>query len=129
MRHNRLTNLRRIFAGLSVLSLTILAIPMSAPGAPESPAELGFRPAYAAARESTLVGTIQELVTEDATGSPAGMHLLVTGLKGVGDVQVGPFVRQMRRQALEAGAPVLFVGVGEQQQTDATVKTEQDGVR
>lgn len=116
MRGNPVTNLVRIFAGASALLFTILAIPTSAQVAPESHAGRGFGPAYDAAHETILVGTIQEVVNEHVAGTPAGMHLLVAGLKGVVDAHVGSFLTEQKKDALHAGAQVLIVGVAVQLQ-------------
>jgi hypothetical protein len=122
MRRNRLTNLPRIFARLlSALSFTILAIPISAQVMPEYHVGRGFGPAYDAAKDCTLVGTIEEVVAENVAGNPAGMRLLVAGLKGIVDAHVGPFLTQQTKQRLHAGATILIVGV------TATAKAEGEG--
>ena len=116
MRHNRLTSLLQIFGAWSGLSLTILAIPTRAQVTSESQVGRGFGPVYESAHETTLIGAVQELVTEHVPGSPAGMHLLVASPSGVVDAHVGPFLSQQTKEALQAGAQVFIVGVLVQQQ-------------
>jgi hypothetical protein len=90
--------------------LAILAIPLGAQPAPESRPAQGFGLVYDAARETSLIGTIQEVVTQHVVGSPAGMHLLVAGPQGVVDTHVGPFLSQETKAALQTGMPVQIVG-------------------
>ncbi len=111
MNRNCLTKSTRILAGLLTgLLLAILAIPLGAATAPKSHPGQGFGPAYDAAHETTLNGTIQEVVTKHTVGSPAGMHMLVTGPQGIVDAHLGPFLSKQTREALQAGMPVQIVG-------------------
>jgi hypothetical protein len=111
MKCSRITNPVPILAGLLTgLICAVLAIPLGAQAAPESHAGRGFGPAYDVARETTLIGTVQEVVTQHVAGSPAGMHLLVTGPEGVVDVHVGPFLTQETKEALHTGTPVQIIG-------------------
>jgi hypothetical protein len=111
MKRSRITNPVPILASLLTgLVCAVLAIPLGAQPAPESHAGRGFGPAYDAAHETTLIGTVQEVVTKHVAGSPAGMHLLVTGPEGVMDVHVGPFLTNETREALHTGTPVQIVG-------------------
>jgi hypothetical protein len=91
------------------LLFAISSIPLGALAAPASRAGRGFSPTYDLARETTLTGTIQEVVTSPAPGSPAGMHLLVAG-PGVVDTHVGPFLSKETKDALQTGAPVQIIG-------------------
>ena len=110
MKCSRITHPVPILAGLFTgLICALLAIPLGAQ-APESHAGRGFGPAYDAAREKTLIGTVQEVVTQHVAGTPAGMHLLVTGPEGVVDVHVGPFLTKETKEALHTGTPVQIVG-------------------
>jgi hypothetical protein len=111
MKCNRITNPVSILAGLMTgLLYAVLAIPTGAQATPESHAGRGFSPAYDAAHETTLTGTIQEVVTQHIAGSPPGMHLLVAGPEGVVDTHVGPFLSQEMKEALHTGTPVQIVG-------------------
>jgi xanthosine utilization system XapX-like protein len=116
MSRNFLTKPTRTIAGLLTgLLFAILAIPLAATTAPESRGR-GFGPAYDAAHETTLNGTIQEVVTKRVAGSPVGMHLLVAGPEGVVDAHVGPYLTKDTQEALHAGLPVQIVGAVEQLQ-------------
>jgi hypothetical protein len=95
---------------LTGLLFAVLAAPLGAQTASESLPGQGFAPTYDAAHEITLHGTIQEVVTRHAVGSPAGMHLLVAGPQGVVDAHVGPFLSSETKAALLTGAPVQIVG-------------------
>jgi len=92
------------------LLFAISALPLGAQPATESPAGQGFGAAYDAARETTLTGTIQEIVTKHVAGSPAGMHLLVTGPDGVVDTHVGSYLSTETKEALRIGTPVQIIG-------------------
>jgi hypothetical protein len=111
MSRTRFTKSTRIFAGLLTgLLLAMLAIPVGAQTAPKSSPGHGFGPVYDAAHETTLQGTIQEVVTRHTVGSPAGMHLLVAGPQGVVDSHLGRFLSKQTKEALQTGMPVRIVG-------------------
>ena len=111
MKCNRITNPVPILAGLLTgLLCAVLAIPACAQAAPESYVGRGFGTVYDATHETTLIGTIQEVVTRHVAGSPAGMHLLVAGLEGVVDVHVGSVLSKETKDALHTGTPVQIVG-------------------
>jgi hypothetical protein len=111
MSRNRLTKPIRMIAGLLTgLMVAILAVPLCAQPVAKTQPGRGFGPAYDAAHETTLKGTIQEVVTKHAVGSPAGMHLLVAGPHGVVDAHVGPFLSRETKESLRAGTPVQIVG-------------------
>ena len=111
MRRNRFTKSIRLIAGpLSGLLLAIAAIPLVAQPASESHPGHGFGPTYDAAREVTINGTVQEVVTKRVLGSPAGTHLLVARAEGLVDAHVGPFLAKDTQAALHAGLPVQIIG-------------------
>ena len=111
MKHTRNMKCTLLFAGLlTALLFATLAIPLGAQPAPESRPGRGFGPAYDAAHETTLNGTIQEVITKRTVGSPAGMHLLVVGPQGVIDTHVGPFLSKQTKEALHTGTSVQIVG-------------------
>jgi len=101
-----------LIAGLVAdLLVAILAVPLFAQPAPGTRPAQGFGPVYDSAHEITLNGTIQTIVTAHVKGSPAGMHLLVTGPEGnVVDAHLGPFLNKATREALQEGTPVRIVG-------------------
>jgi hypothetical protein len=100
-----------LIAGLLAgMLLAILAVPLGAQPASTTRTERGFGPVYDAAHETTLNGTIQEVVTKRVVGSPAGMHLLVTGPAGVVDTHVGSFLSKTTVASLRVGTPVQIVG-------------------
>jgi hypothetical protein len=111
MKHIRNVKFTRLFAGLlTSLLFAALAVPLGAQPAPASRPGQGFGPVYEAAHETTLNGTIQQVVTKHTVGSPAGMHLLVAGPRGLVDAHVGPFLSKQTKEALHTGTPVQIVG-------------------
>ena|SRR5271156_4207167 len=111
MKRFRLTKLAPMIAGLLCgLLFATAAVPLGAQPASETRPAGGFGPAYNPAHEITLSGTIQQVVTKHAVGSPAGMHLLVAGPNGVVDAHVGPFLSKETKEALHTGTPVQIVG-------------------
>jgi len=111
MKHTRSRKPTRLSAGLLLgLLFAVVALPLSAQPASESHAGQGLGPAYDAAHEITVNGTIQTIVTRHTKGSPAGMHLIVMGPEGVVDAHVGPFLSKANREALQEGMPVHIVG-------------------
>src|SRR5271166_6512145 len=110
MRPSRCLILTSTSARLSIgLLLAISSLQLLAQ-APEHRAGRGLSAAYDPAHETTLVGTIQEVVTKHETGSPAGMHLLVAGAQGVVDAQVGPYLSKETTAAVQTGAAIQIVG-------------------
>jgi hypothetical protein len=110
MRRNRLTSRTRLFTGLlSALLFSSWAIPFAAQVAPEIRAEPGFA-GCDATHETTLVGTIQDVIIEHVVGSPAGLHLLVACRQGVVDTHFGRFLCQQAKEVLYTGTPVKIVG-------------------
>lgn len=111
MSSRSLATLTRMIAGLLTgLLFAFLAVPLGAQTVPESRAARGFGPGYDAAHETTLNGAIQEVVTQHAIGSPAGMHLLVAGPSGVVDAHLGSRLSKETAEALHVGTPVRIVG-------------------
>jgi hypothetical protein len=100
-----------LIAGLMMgLLLAIVSVPLVAQPATVTRAEHGFGAVYDAAHETTLDGTIQTVVTKHTKGSPAGMHLLVSGPSGVVDAHVGSFLNREAKGNLHEGMPVRIVG-------------------
>jgi len=110
MKHFRFTTPPMIAGLLCGLLFATVAVPLGAQPASETRPASGFGPAYNAAHEITLNGTIQQVVTKRTIGSPVGMHLLVAGPEGVVDAHVGPFLSKATKEALHAGTPVQIVG-------------------
>ena len=95
-----------LFVGLMFASFTHPSYAQSA----ETKTVRGFGPYYDAAHESTLTGTVQEVVTKHEAGVPPGMHLLVVGPQGIVDAHLGPFMNKTTTAKLVAGMPVQIVG-------------------
>jgi len=73
----------------------------------------GFGFAYDPVQEITLVGVVKRLVSQPATGSPIGLHLLILSDGKVVDVHLGPYVSRENQRALRAGELVQVIGVNE----------------
>jgi hypothetical protein len=100
-----------LIAGLMAsLLLAIVSVPLVAQPATETRPEHGFGAVYDAAHEMTLNGTIEKVVTKHELGSPAGMHLLISGPAGVVDAHVGSFMSKETKESLHEGTPVRIVG-------------------
>ena len=110
MRRCTSLTVRMIARLLTGLTFAILAVPLVAQPATEVRPGQGIGPVYDAAHEVTLNGIIQQVVTKHTAGAPAGMHLLVTGPKGVVDAHVGPFLNKQAKEALREGTPIRIVG-------------------
>ena len=110
MPRNPLTSRPRVFTGLlSALLFSSWATPFAAQVAPEIRTEPGFA-GCDATHETTLVGTIQDVIIEHVVGSPAGLHLLVACRQGVVDTHFGRFLCQQAKAVLYTGTPVKIVG-------------------
>jgi hypothetical protein len=111
MRRSCLPNSTRMIAGLlTSLLFAILTVPLTAESTPESHAARPMSFGYDKAHEITLNGTIQEVVTQRIAGSPAGLHLLISGSQGMVDAHLGAFLSQDTRDALHSGEWVQIVG-------------------
>jgi hypothetical protein len=108
MRRDGLASSTSKMASLLIgLSFPILAVAQSMS---VSRSAQGFGPAYDAAHEITLNGTIQEVVVRQTPGSPPGTHVLVAGPEGIVDAHAGPFLSKETKDALQAGTPIEIVG-------------------
>ncbi len=99
-----------VAALLSGLLLATLSVPLNAQPAVQTRPTHGFGPAYDAAHETTLEGTIAQVQTKHIAGRPAGLHVLVAGPKGTVDVHLGAFLSKQTKESLIAGMPVHVVG-------------------
>lgn len=95
---------------LPAMLLAFVAVPAGAQSAAASSQNRGPVPIYNAAREVTINGTVQQVVTKHTPGSPAGMHLIVNGTTGTVDAHVGAFLSKSMQQALHAGLPLKVIG-------------------
>jgi hypothetical protein len=77
---------------------------------PKSSVGGGFGPAYDVAHETTLTGTIQDVVTKPAAGGMGGLHLLVNGPQGTVDAHLGAFLSKETKDSLHTGMLVQIVG-------------------
>ncbi len=90
-----------------------LATPVVAEPAAGSVPERNAIAKYDATREITINGTVQQVITKHVAGSPAGMHLMVSGAQGLVDAHVGPYMSKSVKEALHMGLPLQIVGAME----------------
>ncbi len=90
-----------------------LATPVVAEPAAGSVPQRNAIAKYDATREITINGTVQQVITKHVAGSPAGMHLMVSGAQGLVDAHVGPYMSKSAKEALHMGLPVQIVGAME----------------
>lgn len=112
MRSTRKSKLTLALSGLlpGVLS-AFLSLPAIAQPVDEPQPARNVIAQYDAAHEVTIHGTVQAVITKHVPGSPAGMHLLVSGTQGTVDAHVGPFLSRSLQQALHMGLPLQVIGV------------------
>jgi len=104
----------RLFAGLFIgLLFAICTLQLSAQTAPSTSAVRPSSLGYDKAHEITINGVVQEAVVKREAGSPFGLHLLLTGSKGVIDAHLGQFMTKKTQESLQAGTPVQIVGAME----------------
>lgn len=97
----------------AAVCLDILLLAMIIPAGaqePKSSVGHGFGPAYDITHETTLTGTIEDVVTKPAAGGVGGLHLLVAGPQGVVDAHLGAFLSKETKDGLHAGMPVEIIG-------------------
>jgi hypothetical protein len=106
--------MRNSFVRLSLLTALFVALPAVLLAANESsPARrITHAPRYDAAKEVTLEGTVESLVTKPAPGKMLGGHLMVSTAKGSVDGQIGAFVlRGAHAFTATPGEKVKITGV------------------
>lgn len=109
MRSTRKSKLSLALTGiLPGVLMACLAAPVTA--ATESQPARGVVGQYDAAHEMTINGTVQQVITKHTVGSPAGMHLMISGNNGMVDAHVGPYLTKSMQQAVHFGLPVQVVG-------------------
>jgi hypothetical protein len=96
---------------LTFATSLLLAVALQASDTQTSDVGKGFAFAYDSAKEITVEGTVQEVVTHPAPGSAVGIHLLISSEGKIVDAHLGPFVSAQNREALVLGQPVQIVGV------------------
>lgn len=95
---------------LGTFLLVALSMPVGAQQAWSPSTGKGFGPAYDTTRETTLVGTIQQVVLNHETDKPTGVHLIIAGPQGTADACVGPFLSKRTKEAVQAGVSAQLIG-------------------
>ncbi len=94
---------------LNTLLLATLIIPAGAQE-PKSSIGRGFGPVYDRAHETTMAGTVQEVLAEPQAGGLRGVHLLVAGPQRMVDAHLGAFLSKETKDSLHAGMQVQLIG-------------------
>jgi len=102
-------------ASVILATTLLLAIALRASDTQSSEIGKGFGFVYDSAKEMTVEGNVQEIITHPAAGSAVGIHLLISSEGKTIDAHLGPFLSTENREALTLGAPVQVVGVNAQQ--------------
>jgi hypothetical protein len=71
----------------------------------------GWTSAGSSTAEITVLGTIQQVVSDHVAGSPAGIHILINSPLGPFDASLGSFLPSEVRQALSNGEQVQITGI------------------
>jgi hypothetical protein len=100
---------RLIAGGVLSALLLVTSLPLVAQPAAQNDA-LRQGAVYDKAHEVAIHGTVNRIVTQHVAGSPAGLHVLVNGDRGLVDAHLGPFMTKQTEQALRSGTPVQIVG-------------------
>jgi hypothetical protein len=95
---------------LPVVLVALFAVPAGAQAADASAPARGPVPMYNNAHEITINGSVQQVVTKREIGSPAGMHLIVSGATGTVDAHIGPYLTKSMKSAMHTGLPLEVVG-------------------
>jgi hypothetical protein len=103
----------RTLAWVAAVMLLLAAAALATNVAEPRSAGQGLGFPYDQSREITLTGTLQQLVTHPAKGTPMGLHLLVSTDGNVVDAHVGPYLSKANQEALRVGQPIQIVGVNE----------------
>ncbi len=105
--------MRNSFVRLSLLTALFVALPAVLPAQEAARARrITHAPRYDAAKEVTLEGTVESLVTKPAPGKMLGGHLFVSTAKGSVDGQIGAYVlRASHAFTATPGEKVKLTGV------------------
>jgi len=98
-----------------VAACMFLAVLSAHASASEEPSSVGrgFGFVYDPTHEVTLVGTVQEFVTQRVVGSPVGLHVLISTSGKTVDAHIGPLLSKQIQETLQVGELVQVVGVRE----------------
>jgi hypothetical protein len=102
---------------LVVLSLSLFwgiaphaALAQSSASAAASTTSRATSGGQATVNEITVTGTIQQVVSEPASGRPQGLNLVLASPRGAVDVSVGPYLVSDVKENLSAGQPIQIAG-------------------
>ncbi len=108
MRRSSQPALTPLFAGLlTALLLTAITIPLGAQSAPDS---RFMNAPYDRAHEIAAEGAIQKIFSTHVSGSPVGVHLLISAPQGLVDAHLGAMLSPATMALLHSGDTVKVVG-------------------
>jgi hypothetical protein len=103
-------SLRSVLSLLCLFSCAAFAIPAEAQSTPQATSSLKH---WDAADEITFGGTIEQVVTKNASGTPPGLNLLMSGSQSVLYVNLGPNLSSSVKQQLSTGQTLQVTGIVE----------------
>jgi hypothetical protein len=83
------------------------------PGVPPAPTPFDASALGTPARDITMAGTLQQIISTSKPGTPTGIQLVVDGPQGAFTAILGPALSDQLRQTLSPGGPVQVSGVKE----------------
>ena len=70
----------------------------------------GTKPTKQAIPQTTVVGSIQKILTESPSGAPKGFYVVVAGPQGVTSVNLGPWLSTQAKRSFSVGQAIQLTG-------------------
>ena len=99
-----------LFCLVLLSMLTFSVAQAQQPGVPSTSSPFGSTGLNTPAKDITMAGTVQQLITTHPSGAPDGVQLTVNGPQGSFTASLGPNLSQEMQQSLSEGAPVQISG-------------------
>jgi hypothetical protein len=99
-----------LFCLVLLSMLTFSVAQAQQPGAPSTSTPFGSTGLNTPAKDITMAGTVQQLITTHPSGTPVGLQLVVDGPQGSFTASLGPNLSREVQQSLTEGAPVQISG-------------------
>jgi hypothetical protein len=99
-----------LFCLVLLSMLTFSVAQAQQPGAPSTSTPFGLTGLNTPAKDITMAGTVQQLITTHPSGTPVGVQLAVDGPQGLFTASLGPNLSREVQQSLSEGAPVQISG-------------------
>ena len=99
-----------LFCLVLLSMLTFSVAQAQQPRVPSTSTPVGSSGLNTPAKDITMAGTVQQLITTHPTGAPVGLQLVVDGPQGSFTASLGPNLSREVQQSLSEGAPVQISG-------------------